>query len=89
MLKSLNICAKVRLSTEYVFPGNENVNYDYRDLISPKKDFRNDALFVPVPYQQVFRDKSEFVPNLSIMDILFNAGTEARDLLQKSLRIQS
>ncbi len=46
---------------------------DLRKLIDP--DFKPATGFPP--YQQVFRDKFGFVPNLSILDLLFNLGPEA------------
>jgi hypothetical protein len=34
-------------------------------------------------YYQVFEERSGFIPNLSIMDLIFNLGPEARDYLRQ------
>ena len=49
--------------------------FDFREVIHPKKDFREvDTEFIPQPYYQVFEPKLGFLPNLSIIDLLFNMG---------------
>jgi hypothetical protein len=48
---------------------------DFRYSISPKKKSR----LVPKPYMQVFGET--FVPNLSIIDLIFNLGPEAAEYL--------
>ena len=51
---------------------------DFREIIHPKRDFREvDSAFCPKPYYQVFREKTGFLPNLSIVDLLFNMGPES------------
>ena len=57
---------------------------DCRTLISPKSDWCTDLHFRPRPYYQVFGAKYGFVPNLSIADLLFNMGPEARLVLRDS-----
>lgn len=55
---------------------------DFRDKINPKKkDY--DPEFKPVNYIQVFQEKYGFLPNLSIIDLLFNEGTNAQEILIK------
>ena len=53
-------------------------------------DFRSDfsadeqhapIWFEPRPYAQVFMEKSGFIPNLSMLDLLFCCGKQASDLL--------
>jgi len=45
---------------------------DFRHLANGKKD-----VFVNDPYTQVFKEKHGFLPNLSILDLLFNEGRHA------------
>lgn len=58
---------------------------DLREAIHPKADHAADAAFRPHPYYQVFARRTGFLSNLSIADLLFNMGPEARIVLKKSI----
>lgn len=68
-----------QLTTEYV---KEYSNNDYRLSITPKRPFsdgmRADSF---KSYHQNFREKFGFIPNLSIVDLLFNEGEMVESLL--------
>lgn len=49
-----------------------DLRYDIRPKNAPP-----DADFTPRPYYQVYREKNGFLPNMSILDLLFNEGPEA------------
>lgn len=49
---------------------------DFRDVIRPKHPLP-DAEFAPRRYYQVYERKHGFIPNLSILDLLFNMGNES------------
>ena len=55
-----------------------SVNYmkDYRMVIRPKNP-EPDPDFTPKRYYQVYEQKHGFLPNLSILDLLFNMGPES------------
>lgn len=60
--------------------------HDLRTEIHPKKA-ASDAysLKLKQPYYQVFEDRFGFVPNLSILDLLFNLGPETNSYLKTNL----
>lgn len=69
-----------------LFAPNET---DFRERIHPKKEFRQeDKEFMASPYYQVFSQRLGFLPNLSIIDLLFNMGPESLLILQRCLQIQ-
>lgn len=57
---------------------------DLRERIRPKLGHAWDTDFQIVPYYQVFAQRTEFLPNLSIVDLLFNLGPESRLVLYRS-----
>lgn len=82
----IDIQPRMERTAEYhvEFASNET---DFRERIHPKKDFHlEDPAFFPRPYYQVFQEKLGFLPNLSIIDLLFNMGPESLLILQQSIR---
>lgn len=74
-------------TTEYCtkFVADED---DFRELIHPKQDFHiMDTTFDPKPYYQVFKEKHGFLPNLSIVDLLFNMGPESLLIVRDSIKV--
>lgn len=72
----LDVRPSIALTKEYVKRDllDDDI-VDYRDSIVPKRP-QPDSLFSPQPYYQVFAPKTGFLPNLSILDLLFNMGPE-------------
>ncbi|MDR0349555.1 MAG: WbqC family protein [Tannerella sp.] len=60
-----------------------SVENDFREIIRPKHPIV-DKTFHPKPYYQVFHNKYIFLPNLSIVDLLFNMGPESLLVLRDS-----
>jgi len=59
---------------------------DLRNNIDPKQRFNKaDDMFSYIKYTQVFSDRFDFVPDLGIIDLIFNHGPDAPGILQKSV----
>lgn len=58
---------------------------DFRDSIHPKKSLILDKQFTAPEYIQAFSEKLGFIPNLSILDLIFNTGPEALSILKNSV----
>ncbi|MCE1199372.1 MAG: WbqC family protein [Marinilabiliales bacterium] len=73
---------------QYIKSGETSADLlDLRYAIHPKGTWQQpDPTFKPVPYMQVFQEKFGFTPNLSIIDLLFNEGPMAAEVLRKSIR---
>ena len=76
MCQLLDVRPQVELSEHYiVLPSEDNEVVDFREAIRPKHPLP-DADFNPTPYYQVRAQRHGFLPNLSILDLLFNEGPE-------------
>lgn len=59
---------------------------DLREYIHPKKSpEKDDSNYSILPYYQVFDTKFGFIPNMSIIDLLFNMGPESGKLLKEMI----
>lgn len=76
MCQLLDVRPQVTLSEQYiVLPSEDDAVVDFREAIRPKHPLP-DADFNPTPYYQVRAQRYGFLPNLSILDLLFNEGPE-------------
>ena len=84
-LRKTGIAADIRLTEEYAPLGSSCD--DYREVLHPKRpDTVLRDLGLEKPYFQVFARKYGFIPNLSIMDLLFNEGPDSILYLRTSSR---
>lgn len=81
-LKLTQIDIKLDSSKEFVKSvGPEEL--DCRDSITPRASYALRSWYRPTPYYQVFGDN--FIPNLSIVDLLFCEGPRSPDILWQSV----
>ncbi len=60
---------------------------DFRQGINPKKRLaETDNRFAAIKYNQVFTEKHGFLPNLSIIDLLFNEGPDSGEILRRCIK---
>lgn len=76
LFKALKSDCTIRHTEKYI--RNVAVGQDYRDRFSYKHP--DNSISLP-PYTQVFCDRQTFNANVSILDLLFNKGPEAKDYL--------
>ncbi|MBB5621128.1 hypothetical protein HDE69_002181 [Pedobacter cryoconitis] len=69
-------------------PADFNFTTEYIKEIAPENDYRlklhfkEPELITPAkPYFQVFEDRMGFMPNMSIVDLLFNQGPQTKNYL--------
>lgn len=77
-LRIFNVSKTLTLTSDYeAHPAGV---CDMRDAFHPKPSRRVGSFRVETkPYTQTFADRFPFIPDLSVMDLLFNMGPEAMD----------
>ncbi len=85
LLNLIGIRKDYSITTSYMNQEEETEVLDYRKKITPK-NAGPDPFFTPIPYPQVFGDRFGFIEDLSILDLLFNAGPESCGILERSIK---
>ena len=78
MCDLIGISPDIGTTDEYIpaDDGRLDGTADFREVIRPKHPLP-DPSFTPRRYYQVYEAKHGFLPNLSILDLLFNMGPES------------
>ena len=83
-MEAVNDCLQLKAdyskTTAFLKEYGDDLN-DQRALVNAKKD-KHHAL---LSYIQVFSEKHGFISNLSILDLLFNEGTNAITYLENQM----
>ena len=81
------ICELLGLDREVKIVNSHDIactTTDLRDIAEPKA-LTNIEGYTALPYYQVFAQRNGFIPNLSIVDLLFNMGPEGLIVLRDSI----
>ena len=85
VLQVLAFDSNIKLTEQFNKETNKDI-FDFRNSISPKASKHvNDTAYEIAHYGQVFEEKHGFIPNLSILDLLFCSGPEAMVYLQRGI----
>ncbi len=85
LLQKLHLESSLSLTSQYEHHPRPPLT-DLRNHIHPKKHRRTeDSRFQPAYYPQAFEDRHGFLPNLSILDLIFCMGPEGRNVLEESV----
>lgn len=84
-LRLLGTRKEIRYNLAVPFQGDRAV-IDALSTINDKKNKNINNYYQPITYYQTFGN--DFVSNLSIVDLLFNMGPEARSILLRSCKQQ-
>lgn len=85
-LELLTVCLKllqIKIPVKVGIPEkSRGDSTDIRGMINPKEDFAFKNIYRAYPYPQVFG--VDFVPNLSVLDLLFCVGPDSKEILYHS-----
>jgi hypothetical protein len=84
LIKCLNIL-EINSNWSYSDDFIRSHENNFREKINPKNKEIIDLDFMPKNYMQVFGDRFDFFPNLSILDLIFNEGKNSIVILKKSI----
>jgi hypothetical protein len=82
-LKLLNLNVEIIYTDKYVENLAGNI-HDLRSAITPKQTYSSRPFYKPVEYQQLFG--ANFDTNLSVIDLLFCEGPNARTIINRSVK---
>ncbi|MDX2280829.1 MAG: WbqC family protein [Saprospiraceae bacterium] len=82
VLQKINYPGSLQFTETFEVPSSA-VSNDYRNQLSPKQPTAA-AWFQPAPYAQVFMERSGFLPDLSVLDLLFCYGKQSGKILEAS-----
>ncbi len=80
----IQLCLKLlkNVSTTFISSNpNEFFEVKNNEILHPKKP----SIYSYKPYNQVFNEKFGFIPNLSILDLLFNVGPDSYSYIMSKL----
>lgn len=81
ILNILEIETSISLTDSYETPYDK----DFREIAHPKPQYQKpDPTFRPIVYHQLFSAKFGFIPNISIIDLIFNEGPLSYFVLKKT-----
>ncbi len=84
-LKLLKVDLDISFTDRFVKDHGDSV-VDLRSAILPNaRKSRPDLIYQAPSYQQVFEPKIGFLPNLSVLDLLFSTGPNAADVLRSAM----
>jgi hypothetical protein len=90
LISMMKLNITVDFTNDYDF---QDPSADYRMLIHPKKEVAESGITAYPRYMQAFEPKYGFIPNLSIIDLLFHEGPSSsayiRNIAAKSFNEQS
>jgi WbqC-like protein len=77
IIQKLNLPITISLTDKFDKEYNPAEWIDFRNKLLPK----NYTAFEPIKYQQIFQERTGFISNLSVLDLLFCEGKKAKALL--------
>ena len=85
LIDLIDIDAEILLTGTFIKHYDDKA--DLRLSINPKKRLAgDDSRFIARGYGQVFMEKHGFLPNLSIIDLLFNEGPNSKNIILQCIK---